>query len=252
MIIVCDFSSAIDGNYPINYPKRDRQKVQLLFASRKRPDAFSIDLIEFMNKPQPSVIKISRLRPTQISVGFRLVKYKRMQLRALDKRPAELVDFILEHPIRVVRGPKERVYVIDHHHLALALLRERFETAPMNVEEDFSTLNRAAFWQKMQTYGFVHAYNAEGQPMPLTSIPDDLELMTDDPYRSLAGFVRETGFYKKVSTPYAEFVWADFYRKRIKQKVLKKHFNKALKRAKALAQDQSARKLPGFLNSPVK
>jgi len=65
------------------------------------------------------------LRPTQMTVGMLQVKHKRLRLRALEKRPAELLDFILEHPIRVVLGPKEKAYVIDHHHLALAIMKER-------------------------------------------------------------------------------------------------------------------------------
>ena len=50
-------------------------------------------------------IKISQLKPTQITVGKLQMKHKRMRLRQLDKAPAELVDFILVHPIRVVLGP---------------------------------------------------------------------------------------------------------------------------------------------------
>ena len=72
-----------------------------------------------------------------MTVGMLQVKHKRVRLKALEKRPSELVDFIIEHPIRVVLGPKEKVYVVDHHHLALALIKERFETAPMVVEKDF-------------------------------------------------------------------------------------------------------------------
>jgi hypothetical protein len=90
--------------------------------------------------PRRENILLSRLRPTQLTVGMLEVKHKRKRLRALEKRPAELVDFILEMPIRVVLGPAGKAYVIDHHHLALALLMEDFQTAPMEIEADFSTL----------------------------------------------------------------------------------------------------------------
>ena len=199
-----------------------------------------------------NIINISQLRPTQITVGMLQVRHKRLRLRALEKRPAELLDFILEHPIRVVLGPKDKAYVIDHHHLALALMKERFETAPMDVEDDFSSLTVAAFWKKMQIYHFVHPYDADGHQKTLASIPKSLELLTNDPYRSLAGFVREAGDFIKVQVPYAEFLWADYYRSRIKKKLLGKHFDKALKHAITLAHDHSANKLPGFLKSPTK
>jgi hypothetical protein len=199
-----------------------------------------------------NIIRIAQLRPTQMTVGMLQVKHKRKQLKEFEKRPSELVDFILEHPVRVVLGPNEKVYVIDHHHLALALLKERLETAPMDIEEDFSSLAKTAFWKRMQSCDFVYPYNAEGKRKSLADIPKTLERLTDDPYRSLAGFVREAGGFSKVQTPYAEFLWADYYRSRIKQKLLDKHFNKALKNAMALAHDPSAKKLPGFLKSPTK
>lgn len=196
---------------------------------------------------QRGSIEIARLRPTQITVGMLQVKHKRARLEALEKRPAELVDFILAHPIRVVLGPEEKVYVIDHHHLALALLKEKFEAAPMDVEGDLSRLSLPAFWKKMQALDFVHPYDPEGNPMPLAHIPGSLKRLVDDPYRSLAGFVREAGGYAKVSTPYAEFLWADFYRSRIKGKLLDKRFDKALKHALALAREPDAKHLPGFV-----
>src|SRR5271170_7229261 len=137
-----------------------------------------------MSTVRRDVIGISQLRPTQMTVGMLQVKHKRMRLRALEKRPVELVDFILEHPIRVVLGPKEKAYVIDHHHLALALMKEQLETAPMVVEEDFSALAITAFWKKMQSLDFVHPYDADGNQKMLATIPKTLELLTDDPYRS--------------------------------------------------------------------
>jgi hypothetical protein len=36
-----------------------------------------------------------------------------------------------------------------------------------------------------------------------------------DPYRSLAGALRRTGGFAKDTTPYSEFLWADFLRRRI-------------------------------------
>ena len=194
-----------------------------------------------------NVIAISQLRPTQISVGLLQVKHKRLRLKILEKRPSELVDFILEHPIRVVIGPKEKAYIIDHHHLALALMKERFENAPMDIEDDFSTLSTEAFWDKMQACQFVYPYDADGKKKTLAAIPKKVEQLTDDPYRSLAGFVREAGCFNKVQTPYAEFLWADYFRSRIKKTLLKKHFDEALKHAISLAHHESASHLPGFI-----
>ena len=96
------------------------------------------------------VTPLSQLIPTQITVGMRLVREKQAHLRALKKNPEELKRFLLDHPIRVVLGPGKKVYVIDHHHLALALIREGYKTALMKVEADYSNYDQDKFWKKMQ------------------------------------------------------------------------------------------------------
>ena len=162
--------------------------------------------------PRPSaphnIIALSRLRPTQLTVGLLQVKHKRARLRTFEKRPAELVDFILEHPIRVVLGPASNAYVIDHHHLALALLKEEFETAPMEVEDDFSSLSLKSFWKKMQARHFLHLTDADGEKSQDIGAPQTHGGFAG-PTRiaSLAGFVRESGGFHKVRTPFAEFLW---------------------------------------------
>jgi hypothetical protein len=197
--------------------------------------------------PRRANIELDQLRPTQFTVGLLQVKHKRRRLRELERRPAELVDFILENPIRVVLGPAGKAYVIDHHHLGLALIKEKFETAPMEIEDDFSELAVAAFWKKMQARRFLHLEDAEGKRHPLQALPNNLKHLADDPYRSLAGFVRAAGGFHKVPTPFAEFKWADYFRTRVPEKLLRTHFHKALAQAMALASHADAADLPGYL-----
>jgi hypothetical protein len=197
--------------------------------------------------PRRENVELSRLRPTQLTVGMLEVKQKRRRLRALKKRPVELVEFILQAPIRVVLGPAQKAYVIDHHHLGLALLKENFVTAPMEIEADFSKLAAAAFWKRMQARCFLHLFNAKGAPKPLRSLPKDLECLKDDPYRSLAGYVRAAGGFAKTPAPFAEFQWADFFRTRIGGKELGKRFEKCVRQALRLCRRAEAAELPGYL-----
>ena len=161
-------------------------------------------------------VAVKALRPTQIAVGMKLVKAKRKGLRARERKPHELVQFILENPIRVVAGPGKFLFVVDHHHLALALLDEGFDTAPVVVLDDLSTLAMPEFWKQMEAKGWVHPFDGKGRKRPLRNIPRKVRKLEDDPYRSLAGFVRESGGFLKTQTPYAEFLWANFYRKQIR------------------------------------
>ena len=63
-------------------------------------------------------VAVDELRPTQITVGMREVQERRAHWRSLKGKKLE---FLETHMIPVVLGPKDRHYVIDHHHLARAL-----------------------------------------------------------------------------------------------------------------------------------
>jgi hypothetical protein len=70
--------------------------------------------------------------------------------------------------------------------------------------------------------------------------------MLDDPYRSLAGELRLCGGFAKDTTPFSEFLWADFLRRRIERHVIEKRFPKALSQALKLAMSEDASYLPGW------
>jgi hypothetical protein len=64
---------------------------------------------------------IVELRPTQITVGMREVHDRQRRWQQQDgKKKAE---FLGRHMIPVIRGPRGRFFIIDHHHLSLALPR---------------------------------------------------------------------------------------------------------------------------------
>ncbi|MGY4294866.1 hypothetical protein ACVWXN_002961 [Bradyrhizobium sp. i1.4.4] len=78
-------------------------------------------------------VAIADLRPTQMTVGIREVKEKRKRWR--DESKEKGAEFLGKHMIPVVLGPKDRHYVIDHHHLARALHEEGVEEVLVTVVE---------------------------------------------------------------------------------------------------------------------
>ena len=98
----------------------------------------------------------------------------------------------------------------------------------------------------MDFHGWTHPYDGRGRRRPFSDLPRTVKSMEDDPYRSLAGELRTIGGFAKDSTPFSEFLWADFLRPRIKLKAIKADFNAALARALALSKTPDADYLPGW------
>lgn len=189
-------------------------------------------------------VSVEDLRPTQMTVGLREVALKRKELRALP--PSKKDDFLGMHFIPAVIGPKGRPFVVDHHHLARALHEEGIEKVLISVLADLSQLTRQEFLIFLDNRAWMHPFDASGRRRAYEDLPKSVDGLVDDPYRSLAGAVRRAGGYAKDTTPFAEFLWADFFRRRIDADQLADSFDKAAKKATALAQDKSASHLPGW------
>ena len=189
-------------------------------------------------------VPIEDLRPTQITVGMREVEEKRERWR--EYKGKKKSEYLGKHMIPVILGPKERPYVIDHHHLSRALLDEGEKHVLVTVVADLKALEPDAFWVVLDHRGWVHPYDEDGQRRAFRAIPKSVGDLLDDPFRSLAGELRRAGGFAKETTPFSEFLWADFLRRRIERKAVEKDFAKAMEKALALAKSQEAHYLPGW------
>ncbi len=188
---------------------------------------------------------IAELRPTQITVGMREVLAKRQRWREIGTRKGG-GEFLGKHMIPVILGPKLRHYVIDHHHLARALHDEGVKNLAVTVIADLSALDSDAFWTVMDNRNWMHPFDAKGRRCHYREIPKSLSELVDDPFRSLAGELRRAGGFAKDTTPFSEFLWADFLRRRMKRKLVEGDFDGALEEALQLAKSPNAGYLPGW------
>jgi hypothetical protein len=156
----------------------------------------------------------AKLRPTQLTVGKAEVASKREGWERLGKKKRE--ELLGSHCFPGVLGPKHRVYIVDHHHLGLALLEEGVKSVPVMIQRDFSWLEPAVFWHTMEFNRWAHPYDQHGNRTDYDAIPLSLSDMADDPYRTLAARIRTAGGFAKDAIPYAEFLWADYYRRHLK------------------------------------
>ncbi len=194
-------------------------------------------------EPILSPVAIDDLRPTQITVGMHEVRRKRAHWQRVGEEGGR---FLGSHMIPVVIGPKNRSYVIDHHHLARALLDEGQTEVLTTVVADLHRLDRDAFWVFLDNRGWLHPFDAGGKRRPYAAIPKRIADLEDDPFRSLAGAARENGGFAKDTTPFSEFIWADYFRRRLKRSDIERDFDACLASAITLARDHDASFMPGW------
>ena len=189
-------------------------------------------------------IPIADLRPTQMTVGMREVNAKRQAWR--DRGDEKDGEFLGQHMVPVVAGPKDRLYVIDHHHLTRALHDEGVASVLVTIIANLRRLTQDEFWFVLDNRSWMHPFDANGNRHNRRDIPKSVADLVDDPFRSLAGELRLAGGYAKDTTPFSEFLWADFLRRRIARKRLDQDFGAAITEAMTLAKSGAADHLPGW------
>jgi hypothetical protein len=198
---------------------------------------------------------ILELRPTQIAVGHIEVRRKAEKLKAMGK--SELRDYLQENAVPVVLAAKSTPFIVDHHHMVRACWEAGVDQVVTETKADLSHLKSGEFWGVMHKSHWIHLFDQFGKgPHEPANLPDDIRCMADDPYRSLAWAVRHQGGFDKCDAPFAEFHWADFFRKHsLIEKNRGEHlehdhktwFQESLSKALKLSQSEACHHLPGFV-----
>ncbi len=209
---------------------------------------FSFPPPDGLRKNKLLSVPLDELRPTQMAVGMRAVAAKREKVERRARSSRKLRRYLEDRPIPAVLGPNDDLFIIDHHHLSLALLKSDVDEAFVKVVGDLSDLPRKRFLRRMAALGLLHAYDGHGRPVCPTKLPERLDDLRGDPYRDLAWSVREAGGFAKTGKPYAEFRWADFFRHRIPRSTVRRDFDYAHDRAMWLARSRDAVRMPGYIS----
>ena len=165
--------------------------------------------------------ELSDLHPTQASVGIEEVRIKAENLKDQFKGRSErdFLKYLRKHNKEepVVIGPNGIFYIIDHHHLARALYDIGASETYCIIVDNLSDTKLANFWKRLEDDNQVYLKDANGNPITPDDLPTSVNNMSNDPFRSLAGAVRELcGFEKNDKSAggedYLEFQWADYFR----------------------------------------
>jgi hypothetical protein len=146
------------------------------------------------------------LHPTQAAVGMREVEIRIVKMKGWSAKKRE--RFMQEKTAPIVIGPRNAVYLLDHHHLARLLLESKIMPVMYaEIKGNYAALAEQDFWAMMKQRNWVYLFDEAGHALNDPSrLPKRIMDLRDDPYRSLSWLVREQGGYEQVDAPYLEFL----------------------------------------------
>jgi hypothetical protein len=193
--------------------------------------------------------KLAQLRPTQFSVGYAEVELKAAEWKKLKRKERQQV--LESHVFPAVLGLEGAYYIVDHHHLGIALIEQGLKEVWVTKLDDISWLEPAIFWRTMESRSWTHPYDHRGRRRDYADMPRKLIRLQNDPYRSLAFLVRLAGGYAKDLAPFSEFLWADFFRPRVSARLIADERVRATSMGVKLARSNDACYLPGWIGNAV-
>ncbi len=191
---------------------------------------------------QAQWVETTALFPTQFAVGLKAV----MKKAEKNLEQMNFNQYFLDNPVPVIKGPQGRLYMIDGHHFTRGVYEMDYPFVFVKIQQDWSHLSPQAFWKKMKDENLVYLKDEKGIDRQVKDLPKSIVDLQDDPYRSLAWFVRKKGGFNKTTHYFVEFAWAEFFRFEIPLSDLKTDFKKAVRQGYLLAQSSKAQHLPGF------
>ena len=192
-------------------------------------------------------VPITRLHPTQLTLGLAEVAERVEVLRGMSA--PDIGAYVRKRTVPCVRGPGDRLFIIDRHHMCRALLTAGVSDVCVDVAADAGKLAEDEFWTYLDLHNWLHPFDADGVRQPAATLKPDIMQLVDDPYRGLAWYLRREKGYAKSKMPFEEFIWADFLRRRIPVGLLRADYRAARTAALELARSDMASHLPGWLHA---
>jgi hypothetical protein len=183
---------------------------------------------------------------TQFTLGMDEVHERADKL--VEKSKHELRRYLKTKIAKAVIGPGGEIWIVDGHHVSAAMIEAERGDVLIKIVRKWSRLNIYEFLDRMKKEGFVYLYDEHGHgPLDPLFLPRNLAEMHDDPARTFAWRVRESGGYAEVKKiPYAEFQWAQYFRQHLSDKEMRQKSKAAIAKGIALARAPEAKGLPGY------
>ena len=186
-------------------------------------------------------IALAELHPTQSAVGMIQVEERVARMDS----GIDGVQYTDKRPVPVAQAPNGEFYLTDGHHLVSVLSRVGAQKVTAQIIGRFD--NPSTFWDEMRARHWVYLFDTKGNPITPAALPKRIADMADDPYRTLAGYAEDAGYYKKTDAYFMEFEWARYFGSRMGWRPIDRmNLLSALQSAEKLACRQEAKDLPGY------
>lgn len=186
-------------------------------------------------------IALASLHPTQPAVGKITVEERAARMPA----NLDFVRYTAKRPVPVVQAPDGKFYLTDSHHLASVLELVGAKRVTAQVIGRFK--DPATFWPEMEKRHWVWLHDPQGNPIKPSALPRRIADLQDDPYRALASYAQDAGYFRKTDAYFMEFHWARYFGQRMQwQPIDRMNLLAAIQSAERLACQPEARDLPGY------
>jgi hypothetical protein len=213
----------------------------------------SLRLPSYQPLPPPSgtsallEVEVTELQPTQMCVG--LAEVRNRQVDFSQESADERRRYLGGKPVPLVRSRLGRLWMVDRHHRLRALVElDPRATAYGYVVHESNGSSRAEVLLDLQERGWLYLYDGRGQgPLPPTDLPERLDALQDDPYRSLVWKLKKEGLIEAAPLiPFHEFRWGAWLRTRALPPFSSSQLEPALPAARALVRSPAASGLAGW------
>jgi len=229
---------------------------ELMGDDTVKSDMAAAELLKLKEKhlndsPDKKKSGVLDLKPMQKPVGMIEVERKVKELRGMSAKKQD--EWLLKKSVPILKDYKGRRRPVDHHHESRAADEAGLDQVYTHhyfddeLHDWIKSLPKEQFYAVTRAMGLFYDRDEHGKgPIDPKDLPDDVRGLVDDPYRSLAGAVRDRGGYEKTTLPFAEFKWAQFFRERVKIAAGNAGFDRAVEEALKLVHDDAAKDLPGY------
>ena len=192
-------------------------------------------------------VALAELHPTQLCVGLAEVNSRRADF--LKESQEQRRRYLRDKPVPLVRNGEGALWMVDRHHRLRALVElDPAATTFGYVVLQLTESRREDVLAALHQRGWLYLFDGRGRgPLEPSALPSHLNLLEDDPYRSLVWKLKREGVIAPAPLiPFHEFRWGAWLRSRGLPPFSSERLDPALPAARALARSPSAAHLAGW------